>query len=69
MKVTAPVVNPLSSARRPAVSGPWLATSSRHRISVLISLLELLGHAVVELGGGTEVAQDLGVQLLSELRT
>ncbi len=67
MKVTAPVVRPLSSASRPAVSGPWLADQLQAP-HVGPAQLQLLGHAVVELGGGAEVAHDLGAQLLAQLR-
>ena len=38
MKVTAPVVNPVSSASRPAVIGPETPMRSRQRRSVRLSL-------------------------------
>ena len=66
MKVTAPVVSPLSSARCPAVSGPSRAMQLQ-AAHVAAAQLQLLGQTLVEIAGRAEIAHDLVPQLLDQL--
>ena len=68
MKVTAPVVSPLSSASWPAVSGPRRPIRSRQRMSVRLSF-SFLARPLVEVAGRAEVPHDLGAQLLAPAPT
>ena len=68
MKVTAPVVRPLSSASWPAVMGPRRPIRSRQRMSVLLSF-SFLARPLVEVTGRAEVPHDLRAQLLRQLRS
>ena len=67
MKVTAPVVSPLSSARWPGGQGP-VPGDKLEATHVGAAQLQLLGQALVEVAGRAEIAHDLVPQLLTPAR-